>query len=124
MKKLLPIVCGVLVVITLIIIYVVIVLIGPTLVLPENGVWFCEDLQIQLNFESANLMDSYIVLDGEKYQCRVGSDPGSSYFGISYTDYNPLSKHKLYFTITYRDETTFIVKPQNDEQTYTFSRIN
>ena len=119
MKKLLPIIL-----ILPIILYVVVVVIGPTLVLPENGVWYCEELQIQLNFESDNSMDSYIVVDGEKHQCRVGSDPGSSYFGISYTDYNPLSKHKLYFTITSRDETTFIVKPQNDEQTYTFSRIN
>ena len=41
---------------------------------PEEGVWYCPELNIQLSYESG--IPSYIVVEGETVICACGSDRG------------------------------------------------
>ena len=42
---------------------------------PDNGVWYCEEYQIQISFESGT--HSYVTIDGEPIRCTTGNDRGS-----------------------------------------------
>lgn len=41
---------------------------------PTEGVWYCEELNIQLSYESDEI--TYMVIDGELVVCACGSDKG------------------------------------------------
>ena len=41
---------------------------------PTEGVWYCEELNIQLSYEPDEI--SYMVIDGETVLCACGSDKG------------------------------------------------
>ena len=53
----------------------------PKRLMPENGIWYCDELQIQLSFEDYE--PSYIVVDGVEIKCAVGNDRGSKLIMIS-----------------------------------------
>lgn len=36
-------------------------------VVPREGVWYCEDLQLQFSFEKDQ--ETYMIIDGEKHDC-------------------------------------------------------
>ena len=42
---------------------------------PEEGIWYCEELQIQLSFEENH--DSYMVIDGIQIRCVWENDTNS-----------------------------------------------
>ena len=42
---------------------------------PEQGVWYCEELHMQLSFEKG--YKSYVILDGEAILCACENDRGS-----------------------------------------------
>jgi len=43
---------------------------------PESGIWFCDELQIQLSYEPGIV--SYCVENGKKILCTNSTDRGSS----------------------------------------------
>lgn len=51
---------------------------------PEYGVWYCDELQIQISRESA--ISSYICIDGEKYLCGAGNLKGTSRLRVGSQD--------------------------------------
>jgi len=53
---------------------VISILMFPPRYEPEEGVWFCEELQIQISYEkNAN---TFLIENGEKINCACGSDRG------------------------------------------------
>ena len=51
-----------------------------TIWVPEDGIWYCEELDMQLSFSISD--DSYIVIDGEKVICSVRNNRGSKVFSL------------------------------------------
>lgn len=47
---------------------------------PEDGEWYCEELQIQLSFDG--LGDCYYLIGEEKISCACGSDKGSRWLSV------------------------------------------
>lgn len=56
----------------------------PMVFFPEEGVWYCEQLQIQISCEQPE--DCWILSNGEKIQCTWGSDRGSKWMSVSSQD--------------------------------------
>lgn len=52
----------------------------PAVYFPEEGIWYCRELQIQISCD--NLEDCWILSEGEKIQCTWGSDKGSSWMSV------------------------------------------
>ena len=80
-------------VITVIVLYLAInlsicILFGGTKVeyIPEKGIWFCEELKLQLSFEEG--YDCYYVLDGAKIRCIWENNPGSRVITVLCQDDN------------------------------------
>lgn len=51
---------------------------------PTQGVWFCDELSIQLSYEEDD--ESFIIEDGNKIICACGSDRGSRRIEVSCQD--------------------------------------
>ena len=61
---------------------------GYTEWFPTEGAWYCDELQMQLGFDSS--CENFFVKDGEKVQCAWGGDRGSRTLGISVVE--PITK--------------------------------
>ena len=93
---------------------------------PEEGVWFCKELQMQLSYEKG--IQSFLVENGEKIICSCGSDRGVQYLFVTNYDMS----HPCYsfdeelFTarIISLSETEFLVYDEQAERYYTFLRID
>lgn len=48
---------------------------------PDSGIWFCEELQIQLDYNGGG--ETYIIEEGEIYHCSCGSDRGVKEIQVS-----------------------------------------
>lgn len=53
---------------------------------PYEGVWYCDQLQVQLAFDGVS--ENYIIIDGEKVICNVENDPGSTWLWMKCIDEN------------------------------------
>lgn len=91
---------------------------------PEEGIWFCEELQIQLSYEQYT--NSFAIINGEKILASCGSDRGVPYLYVSCKETeNP--RHRLgeeIFTakIISLSETEFVVYDEESLQRYVFIR--
>ena len=47
---------------------------------PNEGVWYCDELKIQLSFTLDE--ETYAIINGEKVICVWGNNTGSSYFSV------------------------------------------
>lgn len=47
---------------------------------PEEGVWYCDDLGIQLSFSRGD--ETYAIIDGRKVQCACINDRGAADFSV------------------------------------------
>lgn len=86
--KIIKIVCAVGVVAIIVVVLIIYQGLGatPKSLLPGEGIWYCDELQIQLSFE--NHETSYIVVDGVEIACAVGNDRGSKQIVISCQELN------------------------------------
>ena len=102
--------------------------IEPMQVLHSEGIWYCEDLQIQVCFgEKTDYYGTHIVLDGQKYQCSVGYDKGNPAFSIWYSDYShDISADEFLFEgeCVFFDEQKMIVEELDTRKEYIFVRIS
>lgn len=47
---------------------------------PQDGIWRCEDLQLELSFEKG--VDTYIEIEGQRIRCVCLNDKGSQYISV------------------------------------------
>lgn len=97
----------------------------PSVARPDEGIWYCEELKMQLSFEDDS---SYAVVNGEAISCIWENDRGSDVIGILCQDQN-VEAHGLGDTIFwgYQLELTddkYIVCDGVTGIAYTFTRIN
>lgn len=54
--------------------------VAPMEYFPSEGAWYCEELGLQLAFDTEN--DSYITVDGQRIKCICGNDKGSDFMYV------------------------------------------
>ena len=89
-----------------------------TLWRPESGVWYCEELQMQLSFDSE--VPCFVTQNGTEVNCTWFNNSGSVYITVCY-----LTKDYDYITILdgkYVDLTddSYIVEDMDTGIQYTF----
>lgn len=92
---------------------------------PENGVWYCEDLQIQLSYDIGK--ECYAIIDGEKIKTACGSDRGVNRLCVS----NQQKGHPKYYMgetifvaeIISLNETEFVVYDEQAQREFVFYRV-
>lgn len=91
---------------------------------PKEGIWFCEELQIQLSYEQHT--QSFTIINGEKIKCACGSDRGVPYLHVSCqeTDHPMYRLGQEIFSakIISLSETEFVVYDEESLQRYVFIR--
>lgn len=93
---------------------------------PEEGVWYCDELQIQLSYEAHT--QSYIIQNDEKILCACGSDRGVKYIQVfcqerNHPDYE-LGELIFLAEIISLDEMQLIVYDEQTEKQYIFYKID
>lgn len=91
---------------------------------PEEGVWVCEELQIQLSYEQNT--PCFVVKNGEKIICACGSDRGVQYIYVSCQEKDhpvyDLGEEIFSAKIVSLSETELVVYDEQDKQQYIFIR--
>ena len=98
--------------------------------LPNEGVWYCETLQMQLGFDESNESESWIILNGEKIGCYWANHSGESVMWIIEEDTAQSSKLKTTvertlfgLKIVSVSENAIIVKHIDTNESHTFVKI-
>ena len=93
---------------------------------PKEGIWVCDELQIQLDYDSGN--ESFIIENGVKIHCGHGSDRGVKRIQVHSQDINNLDYDlgELIFAadITKLTDSMMTVFDPLTEKEYTFVRID
>ena len=91
---------------------------------PTEGAWYCDELQIQLGFDSS--CENFFVKDGEKINSAWDGELGSKYIGIAcrQKDCQYCRRGTCILTIEWIDltETQLVVK-STDGVYYIFERV-
>jgi hypothetical protein len=90
---------------------------------PEDGVWYCEELQIQISFEPGK--KSYAVLDGTVVPCVCENDRGSKdLLVLCQANGNGYAIGEIIFSGRYVDlsNDTYVLKNKKSQELYTFVR--
>ena len=53
---------------------------------PTEGIWYCDELQMQLDFKTG--ADSFFVIDDTKIPCAAENDRGSKFLGVMCQSFN------------------------------------
>lgn len=97
--------------------------IGPTRYLPDEGTWYCEELQIQLCFDEGDIYGThYYDKNGDKLLAIVIYEPGTRYFSV-----NPKSGRNIsLFTAQCMDvdDEKMVVVEEDTGVEYTFTRLD
>lgn len=101
---------------------------GPVEQVPQEGIWYCEELKLQINFEQKTQSNAYILVDGEKILCQGGNDRGSPYLYVvcAETRYAADYPNGIVFSgevISHNDE-AFIAQELDTGAEYTFFRTD
>ena len=92
--------------------------------IPSEGVWYCEDLQMQVSFPDKTCIYTY---NGEKVTCVFLNDYGSKWFCVisQATDVKELPVGSELFSaeLTELSECGFIVREEKSGIEYIFTRI-
>ena len=97
-----------------------------TIWVPEDGIWYCEELDMQLSFSISD--DSYIVIDGEKVICSVRNNRGSETFSLLIQE-SGVPNYKLGDAVFHGEhvsltEEAFTVKDLDSGKQYVFIRCD
>lgn len=92
---------------------------------PEEGIWYCDELQIQLSYESD--AECFVIKDGEKIRCACGSDRGVNHIEVScqhenHPDYR-LAELIFSAEIISLNESELLVYDEQTDRQYVFLRI-
>ena len=96
---------------------------NPTVFYPTEGIWFCEELGIQINFDSYN--DNFIQIDNEYYVCWFDTNRGSSLMFIRSQDVDlgeNLGESLFTGEYVHSDDQSFSVRDTKSSSVYTFRR--
>lgn len=111
--------------IIVIIVMVLVLACAPTEFFPDEGKWYCEELEMQLAF--GNDDDCFVIRNGRKMKCACGSDRGSNYLSVGCQEfgceYCYLGEEIFGATFVSLDETMLVVKDVNNGKEYVFTRI-
>jgi len=100
----------------------------PETKVPKEGIWVCEELQAELNFNPPDGVYSTVTIDGEKLVCHVSNNPGSLdlsiyYQGKSHKKYN-LGGEIFWLVFIDRDEDEMVAKDHDTGELYYFLRVD
>lgn len=100
-------------------------LVNPVLWRPAEGVWYCEELKIQMSFDRS--VPTYAEINGKEVICSWGNDRGSAVITISNQDRScqELKLDEVIFAGEYveLDDHRFVLREYRGETLYTFIRI-
>lgn len=92
---------------------------------PEDGVWYCKELLLQLSYEPGSTC--FVVEDGQAIVCACGSDRGSKWIYVFCQDAEQSKYHmgELLFSmqIVSLNDTELVVVEENANHEYVFRRI-
>ena len=93
---------------------------------PQDGVWYCDELKMQLSFSKQ--YHSTVIIDGEELQCAWRNDIGSCdiYVLCQETENQQHALGELLLWIEYvsMGEETYAVRDHNTGETYIFIRLH
>lgn len=92
--------------------------------MPEEGVWYCEDLGIQLSFSQNN--ETYAIIDDRKVQCTWINNKGAADFSVlvqqsDVANYD-IGDSIFWGTYVSLSENEFVVEDCNSGARYVFIR--
>lgn len=97
----------------------------PVHFFPQDGIWYCEELQLQISFSDDD--ETFTYADGEKVYCSCDYDRGSAWLGLHCRNYYSKSYQvgDVVFDGEYvsLDEQTLVIYDQETDQNYTFLRL-
>ena len=93
---------------------------------PNEGVWYCDELKIQLSFTLDE--ETYAIINGEKVICVWGNNPGTSYLSVHVQE-NGLEDYALGETIFFGKcseliDTELIIIDNDTGIPYSFIRMH
>lgn len=98
----------------------------PVTNLPDDGEWYCSELEMQLDFGGNG--ECFIEKDGKKIQCVWENDIGSNCLSVFCQEINceycSWGKEILVATIISRDDTKLVLEDSHKESKYLFVKIN
>lgn len=93
---------------------------------PEDGIWYCEELLIQLSYEPES--PCFIIENNQEIVCACGSDRGSDRINIFCQDAGQSEYHmgELVFSaqVISLNDIELVVFDENTNQQYIFRKIN
>ena len=93
---------------------------------PEEGVWYCSEHEMQLDFSRND--DSYIMLDSKKIHCDYLANIGSYVLTVCCQEndcgFFSLGEEILSMRFVSLDENTLIMKDLYGDKKYLFTRID
>lgn len=97
---------------------------APTTYFPEEGHWYCAELQMQLDFGDDG--DCYVIINGKKMACGCGADSGSKWLSVGCQevncDYCDLGEEIFGAIFVSLSETELVVQSKDNGTEYTFLR--
>jgi len=92
--------------------------------MPEDGVWYCEELQIQLSFEED--VDSYVIVNGERKKCSWCNEQYSRILWVDFDEDDDGYLDDFYFSgerVSLDDgDDEFVLRTEEGEE-FVFVRI-
>lgn len=92
--------------------------------MPQSGVWYSEELQMQISFDGG---ESFAVIDGRKIVCIFENDRSSKCFTLLSQDRNakdiPIGQELFCGERISLTENEFVVKEEKTGQLYVFRRV-
>ena len=98
----------------------------PTIWRPEEGIWFCEELQMQMDFNKGG--NTYAIVEGQKITCTVSNDRGSTHVRIICQEpsHDTYTLDHVFFAGIYLDltDSQFVLKEVKTKNIYVFHRMD
>lgn len=92
---------------------------------PEDGIWYCEELQMQLAFEKDS--ETYTIINGEKIICVWENNRGSTHLMVACMDEDSSEsswgEDILSCEYVELTENQFVVKEVSSGEEYIFVRL-
>jgi len=91
--------------------------------MPTEGIWYCQELQMQISFEEN---ESFVVIDNQKVACACLNDRGSAWFFVliqGKNDRYPVGTEVFSAKHVQLSKNEFIVSEEHTGQQYVFTRV-
>ena len=92
--------------------------------MPQDGSWYCEELQMQISFDGG---ECFSVYEGEKIKCDCINDRGSTWFAIisqeHYIESLPIGTELFCAERVELTETEFVVREEKTGIVYIFVKV-